>query len=100
MKVPRKSEFSATIKKAGYETVTVSVTNRVAGAGSAGMAGNVIFGGLIGAGFDAASGAMLDLVPNPVMLKLVKVPQPSADVLPPNVDSAEDPPDAGAPPSG
>ena len=29
------------------------------------MAGNVIVGGLIGAGVDVASGAMLDLTPNP-----------------------------------
>jgi hypothetical protein len=46
------------------------VTNKVGGAGGAGMAGNVILGGLIGAGVDVATGAMLDLVPNPLVIKL------------------------------
>jgi hypothetical protein len=30
----------------------------------------VLVGGLIGAGVDAASGAMLDLTPNPAIVKL------------------------------
>lgn len=34
------------------------------------MAGNVVFGGLIGAGVDAGTGAMLELVPNPVKVTL------------------------------
>jgi hypothetical protein len=72
IKMPRKSEFTATIKKEGYKPASVSVTNKVAGAGGAAMAGNVLVGGLIGAGVDAASGAMLDLTPNPVSIKLEK----------------------------
>lgn len=72
LKMPRKSEFTATISKDGYEPVTVQVTNKVSGAGGAGMAGNVLVGGLIGAGVDVASGAMLDLTPNPVVVKMVK----------------------------
>jgi len=35
------------------------------------MAGNVLFGGLIGAAVDAGSGAMHDLVPNPVDVRMV-----------------------------
>jgi len=72
IKMPRKSEFTATITKDGYEPATVVVTNKVSGAGGAGMAGNVIVGGLIGAGVDVASGAMLDLTPNPAVVKLEK----------------------------
>jgi hypothetical protein len=34
------------------------------------MAGNVLLGGIIGAGVDVATGAMLDLVPNPLVVKL------------------------------
>jgi hypothetical protein len=34
------------------------------------MAGNVLVGGLIGAGVDVATGAMNDLTPNPVNLVL------------------------------
>lgn len=70
IKMPRKSEFTATITKEGYETATVVVTNKVGGGGAAGMAGNVLVGGLIGAGVDSVSGAMLDLTPNPAVVKL------------------------------
>lgn len=69
-KMPRKSEFEVTITKPGYKTWTGKVTNKVAGAGGAGMAGNVLLGGVIGAGVDVASGAMLDLVPNPLTVTL------------------------------
>ena len=69
-KMARKSEFDVTITKPGYKTWTGHVTHHVAGAGGAAMAGNVILGGLIGAGVDAYSGAMNDLVPNPLTVKL------------------------------
>ena len=39
------------------------------------MAGNVLLGGVIGAGIDVASGAMLNLVPNPLVVTL----EPMAD---------------------
>lgn len=73
IKMPRNSEFTATIEREGYETVTVQVTHQVSSAGGAGMAGNVLVGGLIGAAIDANSGAMNDLVPNPVVITLVPV---------------------------
>jgi len=69
-KMPRKSEFGVTISKDGYKTWTGQVTTRVSGAGGAGMAGNVLVGGVIGAGVDVATGAMLDLDPNPLVIKL------------------------------
>lgn len=78
IKMPRKSIFTAEISKPGYRSVTVSVTNRVSGGGGAGMAGNVILGGLIGAGVDASTGAMLDLVPNPAKVVLEPLTAPSA----------------------
>lgn len=34
------------------------------------MAGNVLVGGIIGAGVDAGTGAMLDLTPNPAHVDL------------------------------
>lgn len=49
----------------------VTVSPQVSGGGGAGMAGNVLFGGLIGAAVDAGSGAMHDLVPNPVDVRMV-----------------------------
>jgi len=69
-KMPRRSDFDVTITKAGYKTWTGHVTHHVSGAGGAGMAGNVILGGIIGAGVDAYSGAMNDLVPNPLSVVL------------------------------
>jgi hypothetical protein len=74
--MPRKSEFGVTITKPGFKTTTTNVTNKVAGGGGAAMAGNVLVGGLIGAGIDAGSGAMLDLVPNP--LRIVHEPETAA----------------------
>ena len=69
-KMSRKSQFDVDITKPGFKSYHGHVTNKVAGAGGAGMAGNVILGGLIGAGVDVATGAMMDLVPNPLVVKL------------------------------
>ncbi len=83
--IDRKSNFGATISKAGYKSVDVQVHHKVSGAGGAGMAGNVVIGGLIGVGVDVASGAMLDLTPNPVDLVLEKddpAPAPAVAVAP------------------
>lgn len=73
IKMPRKSEFDVDITKAGYKPARVHVTSKVSGAGGAGMAGNVLVGGIIGAGVDVGTGAMLDLVPNPVKVALEPV---------------------------
>lgn len=69
-KVPRKSELNVLVTKDGCKPQQVRVSNKVAGGGSAAMAGNVLVGGIIGAGVDASTGAMLDLVPNPVEVTL------------------------------
>ena len=71
--MPRRSEFVATVERDGYETVTVNVTYQISGQGGAAMAGNVLVGGIIGAAVDAGTGAMNDLVPNPVILQLVPI---------------------------
>ena len=70
LKMKRKSEFVVTLEKQGYRTVQANVTNQVAGGGAAGMAGNVLIGGLIGAAVDAGSGATLELVPNPLSVTM------------------------------
>lgn len=69
----RKDSFMVTIELDGYETVQTQVQSQVAGGGAAGMAGNVLVGGIIGVGVDAASGATKELVPNPLRVKLVPV---------------------------
>lgn len=71
----RKAEFEVTISKPGYKTWTGHVSHHISNGGGAGMAGNVILGGLIGVGVDSTSGAMFDLVPNPLNVTLEREDQ-------------------------
>jgi hypothetical protein len=59
-------------EKEGYEASYATVMPQLAVGGGAGMAGNVVFGGLIGVAVDSSSGAMKDLTPNPVRVILRK----------------------------
>lgn len=70
IKMARKSEFVATLTLEGCQPATVTVTNKVSTGGGVAMAGNVLVGGIIGAGIDAGTGAMLDLTPNPAHVDL------------------------------
>jgi hypothetical protein len=79
-KLRRKENQLITIRRDGYEPVQVNVLSQTAGAGAAGMAGNVILGGLIGAAVDAGSGATKELKPNPVKVNLVALPAPAVAV--------------------
>lgn len=69
----RKDEFSVTFQKEGFEPQQVDVKTQVAGSGAAGFAGNILFGGVIGMGADAATGATLEHVPNPVRVDLLPI---------------------------
>jgi len=69
-RMPRKDEFRATVSMDGYVTQEHQVASGISGGGAAGMAGNVIFGGVIGAVVDGTSGAMNDLTPNPLVVIL------------------------------
>lgn len=68
--VARNSNFTVTITKPGYKTVTTNVTNANLGGGTANLAGNILVGGLIGIGVDASNGSLQDLVPNPLVVEL------------------------------
>jgi hypothetical protein len=70
-KVARRQEFTVTATRPGYIPATVQVQTRIATAGAAGMAGNVILGGVVGAGVDVVSGATLEHFPNPIDIRLV-----------------------------
>lgn len=70
LKMPRKSEFVVSITKPGCRPIDVNVTHKTANAGGAAIAGNVLLGGVIGLGVDAATGASQDLTPNPVNVAL------------------------------
>lgn len=82
IRMPRKDPFSVTVSKPGYKSVTAEVESRVAGAGAAGMAGNVLVGGLIGITVDATSGATHDLTPNPLKVVLEPVDAAPAAAAP------------------
>jgi hypothetical protein len=79
LKKKRKDAFQVTLKKDGYQSVETQVLSQTSGAGAAGMAGNVIIGGLIGIGVDAASGATKDLKPNPLVVKLEPIVSAASD---------------------
>jgi hypothetical protein len=68
--VNRRGDFTAFAEKDGYEKGSVEIKTKVAGGGAAGFAGNVLIGGVIGMGVDAATGAALDHYPNPAHIEL------------------------------
>lgn len=68
----RKYPFAVEVCKTGYAPVTTQIVSQISGAGGTAMAGNIILGGLIGAGVDAGSGAMKDLRPNPLSVTLIE----------------------------
>ncbi|MBL8537931.1 MAG: PEGA domain-containing protein [Hyphomonadaceae bacterium] len=74
-RMPRKEGFTVTVEREGYLSAEATVTSSMSSGGAAGMAGNVLIGGLIGAGVDATSGAMNDLSPNPLQVTLQPVPE-------------------------
>jgi hypothetical protein len=74
----RKSQFKVTVSKQGYKSQEVEVHGKVKGGGAAGVVGNAIFGGLIGAGVDTATGAALSLDPNPLIVTLAPETVPVA----------------------
>lgn len=72
LKVPRNKDFTITASADGYKTSTLFVGRKVSGNGAAGMAGNVIVGGLIGVIVDSSTGAAMDHTPNPAFINLAK----------------------------
>ncbi len=75
-KMQRKEGFSVTAELEGYLPARETVTSNLAGGGAAGMAGNVLVGGIIGIGVDAMSGATQELSPNPLIIDLIKAAPP------------------------
>ena len=70
LKMDRRSDLVVNITKKGCKPVAINVTHKTANAGAAGVAGNVLVGGIIGLAVDGATGASQDLVPNPVVATL------------------------------
>lgn len=76
--VKRRENLVVKIKKKGYEPVEATVTSTVGDGGGTAMAGNIIFGGLIGAAVDGGNGANKTLRPNPVFVKLHPIEENAA----------------------
>lgn len=62
----RRNDLTATVELAGYKTEKVYIQSRTGGAG----VGNILLGGVIGAGVDASNGSMNSLYPRPLSVKL------------------------------
>ncbi len=65
LRIERKQKFMATFRH-GTATRAISVSTQVRETGGAALAGNILAGGVIGIGIDAATGSSLDHIPNPV----------------------------------
>jgi hypothetical protein len=66
----RNADITVSIAKEGYEPQVIPLIKEIPGSGAVGFAGNVLVGGLVGMGVDAATGAALDHKPNPVIVTL------------------------------
>lgn len=74
----RKDAFEVTFTLPGYQSQTAQVQSGWSDGGTKTfIIGNVIAGGLIGMGVDAANGSTRDLFPNPLDVTLVPNPPPA-----------------------
>jgi hypothetical protein len=71
LEMRRNHDYHVSLEKPGYERVDTDVRSQISGAGAVAIAGNIVLGGLIGAGIDAATGGTKQLVPNPLSVNLV-----------------------------
>lgn len=85
----RSADLTVSIVKEGYEPQVVPLTKEITTTGGAGFAGNLLLGGVIGMGVDAATGAAMDHKPNPVIVTLKPIPPPP---LPPKPRRPKPPP--------
>jgi hypothetical protein len=92
----RNADITVTFAKDGYQTEVVELTKEIPGTGAAGFAGNILAGGLIGMGVDAATGAAQDHKPNPVIVTMrPKASHPSSPAVRPRSKPARPASDAG-----
>jgi hypothetical protein len=97
--VKRNADISITFQKDGYEPQIVPLSRDIPTGGAAGFAGNLLLGGVVGMGVDAATGAATDHKPNPVIVTM----QPSAPpprAARPSAPRKPRPPAAAAPEAG
>lgn len=78
LKLKRRPGFTATVKKPGYQTQTLTVDSKLGGGGAVAGAGNLLLGGIIGGMVDGTNGSMNNLTPNPLQVTLLPDTQPAA----------------------
>jgi hypothetical protein len=80
--INKNEEFIATFEKPGFIPQQIPVLRQIVGGGDAATAGNIIAGGVIGLGVDAATGAAYEHTPNPesaILQPDVPLSRPSAE---------------------
>ena len=85
----RKWTYNILFEKEGYEPTKARLEPKFSGDGAAGMAGNVLLGGVVGAAVDASTGAMNDLKPNPLSVVLTPLEAVEESVV--EADASEAP---------
>jgi hypothetical protein len=102
LKLKRKPGFTAVVKKAGYQSQTLTIDSKLGGGGAVAGAGNIILGGVIGGIVDGTNGSMNNLTPNPLKVTLVPAAapvEPAAPVAAPSTVEATPAPVAEAAPA-
>ncbi|UPJ55896.1 PEGA domain-containing protein [Bradyrhizobium sp. 192] len=94
--VKRNADISITFQKEGYEPQIVPLSRDIPTSGAAGFAGNLLLGGVVGMGVDAATGAATDHKPNPVIVTM----QPTVRARPVAPKRQRTPAPAPAPEAG
>lgn len=70
IELPRKTTTSVHIEKDGYYPADAAFSPLQTKQGRVAFAGNALLGGVIGSAIDSSNGADLDLVPNPMKVRL------------------------------
>lgn len=73
----RSADITVSVAKEGYEPQVIPLTKEISGSGGASFAGNLLLGGVIGMGVDAATGAAQDHKPNPVIVTMQPIKPPA-----------------------
>jgi hypothetical protein len=75
--LPRKDLVAVDFELDGYESLSVTLVPMRSKSGSIAGAGNALIGGAIGGAIDGGTGATLDLQPNPLIVTLRPIRDPS-----------------------
>jgi hypothetical protein len=77
MAMQRRYPVVATYTLAGHHDEVLRLEPRTSGGGGAGVAGNLILGGVVGLATDTVTGAGFDLQPNPARVVMRPIPAPA-----------------------